>query len=77
MEQTFSCNVFAPFKDIFCLGKQSSDMYESVNTTLPNTLACTRTGSSCVWKVTCVLHLFPQDILSTVCFSKRGGDQGK
>lgn len=59
MDQTFSRNAFAPYKDI-CLGKQNRDMYESVNTTFPNTLACTRTGYSCVWKVTSVVCLFPE-----------------
>lgn len=75
MDQTFRHNVFAPFKDI-CLGKQNRDMYESVNTTLPNTLACTRTGYSCVWKVTWVLHLFPKTFCLQ-CATIMGGCQGK
>lgn len=39
---------------------------ESVNTTLRNTLACTKTGYSGVRKVTCVVRFFPQDLQSPV-----------
>lgn len=74
MDQTFGRNVFAPYKDI-CLGKQNRDMYESVNTTLPKTLAYTRTGYSCVWKVTCVLHLFPKKF-SLQCVTIMGAGRG-